>query len=486
LSNHLGNVLVTVSDKKIAVDSDNDGTINYYNADVVTANEYYPFGMQMPGRKYSQPNSAYRYGFNGQENSDEIAAGLTTAMYWEYDSRIGRRWNVDPVDKDWESPYACFSNNPIWNLDSNGDSDSTQSAVVVKRKFNENETLDAVIVTSVKKEKKSFWQKLGSVVDKVTDYIPVVGGIKNAVKHAVKGEWGAALLSVAEAGLDAVTLIGTGGIGNLVKAGIKEGGKAVLKRIGKEVVENFLTEKIGFSPHAALKLTKKIFKKGGKIPIGCFVKGTLVWTKNGFKRIEDVRKNEKVYAYRIKNGKIVLKRVLLAYEREVTRLIKIEFGTEFIYTTNEHPFYINKNWVEASKLKTGDELFLGKSGNFSISKITIIDTIVKVFNITVADEHNYFVSKQKVLVHNNNPCSPTNGLKKFGPNVLAEVRLDKQLAGSGQLSKLRDQFNVENFDINELLSMTPKEIEEFIKGKDGAKDVIRQLKKAFQDGGHFW
>ncbi len=42
-------------------------------------------------------------------------------MYWEYDSRIGRRWNVDPVLKVWESPYLCFSGNPIWFSDIKGD-----------------------------------------------------------------------------------------------------------------------------------------------------------------------------------------------------------------------------------------------------------------------------------------------------------------------------------------------------------------------------
>ena len=76
----------------------------------------------MPGRKYNS-GSAYRYGFNGQENRDEIAAGLTTAMYWEYDSRIGRRWNVDPEFKKYpeESSYLTFHNNPISITDHNGD-----------------------------------------------------------------------------------------------------------------------------------------------------------------------------------------------------------------------------------------------------------------------------------------------------------------------------------------------------------------------------
>jgi len=76
--------------------------------------------MVMPGRSFSAA-SQYRYGFNGQEKSEEIGHGLTTATYWEYDSRIGRRWNVDPVLKEYESPYLCFSGNPIWLSDVNGD-----------------------------------------------------------------------------------------------------------------------------------------------------------------------------------------------------------------------------------------------------------------------------------------------------------------------------------------------------------------------------
>jgi hypothetical protein len=73
--------------------------------------------MNMPGRKYSVGAGAYRYGFNGQENSDEIAAGLTTAMYWEYDSRVVHRWNVDPVPKSMISPYVVFGDNPIMYVD---------------------------------------------------------------------------------------------------------------------------------------------------------------------------------------------------------------------------------------------------------------------------------------------------------------------------------------------------------------------------------
>ena len=36
-----------------------------------------------------------------------------TAELWQYDSRLGRRWNIDPVDKPWESSYLTFGGNPI-------------------------------------------------------------------------------------------------------------------------------------------------------------------------------------------------------------------------------------------------------------------------------------------------------------------------------------------------------------------------------------
>ena len=122
LSNHLGNVLVTISDKKLAVDSDNDGLVNYYTADVVTASDYYPFGMNMPGRKFSS-NSGYRYGFNGQEKSGEIANDDYDYDARIYDGRLGRWLSVDPLENKYIglSPFNFCLNNPIKFIDINGE-----------------------------------------------------------------------------------------------------------------------------------------------------------------------------------------------------------------------------------------------------------------------------------------------------------------------------------------------------------------------------
>ncbi len=119
LSNHLGNVMATLSDvKTYAVGT--KGAVGYL-AKVTTAQQYYPFGMQMPGKNvtlasYSSLNR-YRYGFNGQETETEINPSVTTAQFWEYDSRIGHRWNIDPVSYPWQSSYTTFNNNPILYAD---------------------------------------------------------------------------------------------------------------------------------------------------------------------------------------------------------------------------------------------------------------------------------------------------------------------------------------------------------------------------------
>jgi len=65
----------------------------------------------------------YRFGFNGQEKVNEISGmgNHNTAEFWEYDTRLGRRWNVDPVDQISISNYAVFRNSPLVYTDVDGD-----------------------------------------------------------------------------------------------------------------------------------------------------------------------------------------------------------------------------------------------------------------------------------------------------------------------------------------------------------------------------
>ncbi|HEU4609518.1 MAG TPA: RHS repeat-associated core domain-containing protein, partial [Chitinophagaceae bacterium] len=121
LTNHLGNVLSSISDKKIGVSS-NSSTVDYYAAEVLSQNDYYPFGMTMPGRSYNNGN--YRYGFNGKEKLDEIK-GVGNSLDFGariQDPRLGRWLSVDPEAKRYPgySSYSYALNTPISATDPDG------------------------------------------------------------------------------------------------------------------------------------------------------------------------------------------------------------------------------------------------------------------------------------------------------------------------------------------------------------------------------
>ncbi|MBL7740729.1 MAG: hypothetical protein JNK14_16035 [Chitinophagaceae bacterium] len=114
LSNHLGNVLAVINDIKTGFP---DG---HFEATVLSANDYYPFGMLQPGRKFSAVES-YRYGFNGKENDNEGPIQYDYG-FRIYDSRLVRFKSVDPLTNGYPelTPYQFASNRPIDGIDLDG------------------------------------------------------------------------------------------------------------------------------------------------------------------------------------------------------------------------------------------------------------------------------------------------------------------------------------------------------------------------------
>ena len=123
LSNHLGNVLEVVTDRKLPMESTiTAGTVDYYLADVVAYSDYYPYGMLMPGRHYSGDD--YRYSFQGQETDDEVKGegNSVNYKYRMHDPRVGRFFAVDPLAAKYpaNSPYAFSENNVIHAIELEG------------------------------------------------------------------------------------------------------------------------------------------------------------------------------------------------------------------------------------------------------------------------------------------------------------------------------------------------------------------------------
>ena len=82
-----------------------------------------PFGSSIKSRSYSA-GSEFRFGYGGHVKDDEIKGNGSHLSFGEYgyDSRIVRRWNVDPLKHEVPecSPFSAFANNPIIYVDASG------------------------------------------------------------------------------------------------------------------------------------------------------------------------------------------------------------------------------------------------------------------------------------------------------------------------------------------------------------------------------
>ncbi|WCL81583.1 hypothetical protein PPO43_00540 [Saprospira sp. CCB-QB6] len=122
LSNHLGNVLATVSDKSLGQDSSQTGQADYYLAQVSSASLYYPFGWEMPGRKFVS-GEGYRFGFNGKEDDrDWGTQNIQDYGFRLYNPSVGKFLSVDPLASKYPfyTPYQFASNTPITAIDIDG------------------------------------------------------------------------------------------------------------------------------------------------------------------------------------------------------------------------------------------------------------------------------------------------------------------------------------------------------------------------------
>ncbi|MEZ0131433.1 RHS repeat domain-containing protein, partial [Flavobacterium sp. LBUM151] len=121
LSNHLGNVLAVISDIKIP-ELDAMSSLKYFNPDIISYSDYYPFGMLVPTRHGS--SDSYRYGFNDMELDNEIKGEGNSYDFGArmLDSRVGRWFAKDPKESKypaWSTYNYCF-NNPLQYNDPDG------------------------------------------------------------------------------------------------------------------------------------------------------------------------------------------------------------------------------------------------------------------------------------------------------------------------------------------------------------------------------
>jgi len=103
LKDHIGNIRVTVNEQ----------------GEIVTKDDYYPFGLRMPGLSYNNGNQNDRLKFQSKRLQD-YGNWKTYYFGWrDYDPELGRWFVVDPA-RQFASPYVYGGNNPVIGLEEDG------------------------------------------------------------------------------------------------------------------------------------------------------------------------------------------------------------------------------------------------------------------------------------------------------------------------------------------------------------------------------
>lgn len=130
---------------------------------------------------------------------------------------------------------------------------------------------------------------------------------------------------------------------------------------------------------------------------GCFLPGTMVRVEDGFKAIERIKVGDSVIGLG-KSDRLVPCDVVKTY---VSIQCDYYVINGKLMVTGTHPFLVDEEWVEASKIKLGSELQGIDHNTVVVTSIELVHKPVRTYNIEVADTHTFFV--EGILVHNKGP-----------------------------------------------------------------------------------
>jgi RHS repeat-associated protein len=118
LTDHLGNVRAVIGDR---LKTETLGTATAYKPELLSATDYFPFGMQMPERVVVD-GEGYRYGFNGMEKENAVNEDGYTTAFRDYNTWRGAWTSQDPLQNYFApySPYNFVLNNPLYWTDPDG------------------------------------------------------------------------------------------------------------------------------------------------------------------------------------------------------------------------------------------------------------------------------------------------------------------------------------------------------------------------------
>ena len=201
-----------------------------------------------------------------------------------------------------------------------------------------------------------------------------------------------------------------------VKTVAKEGSEKLSKQMSKVIKSGKLDNVIASmdaGKHYIVKMrdgTVTAIEKTGlpeKIRVclgnGCFIAGTLVTTKSGLKPIEEIVIGDYVLSRNEETGETSYKKVTDTLVRSTEEICTIELENGKIKSTTGHLFMVKDKWWKAAvKLVTGDILVTSYGEDQIVKSIKVEEKgyPVTTYNLTVEDNHTFFVGKLGILTHN--------------------------------------------------------------------------------------
>ncbi len=116
IKDHLGNTRI------VYTDANNDGSIAQSSTEILDENHYYSYGMEMTDPSWYN-GTEYKYKFNGTERTESLGLCIDLALYRGLDPVLGKWYQADPKAESigYMSPYCSMGNNPVSNVDPEGD-----------------------------------------------------------------------------------------------------------------------------------------------------------------------------------------------------------------------------------------------------------------------------------------------------------------------------------------------------------------------------
>ena len=177
-----------------------------------------------------------------------------------------------------------------------------------------------------------------------------------------------------------------------------------------------------------------------------FSADTLVMTAGGAKPIAALVEGDIVLAYNEATGRIEVHPITDTISHVDPEIVLLTIDGETLETTAEHPFYemegapwlavgaLQGRWTDAIDLQAGDLVWQADGTTGVVQAVEVVARQQRMYNLTVAEAHTFFVGDGEWLVHNAGPC-----LSSSTTDAISQV-ISRNPATSGRCSECAGQI----------------------------------------------